>query len=294
MPKGIILKGVGGTYTVFCNGDNYDCKPRGLFRKLGVTPLPGDDVLFDTGKENEGYITEILPRDNVLIRPAVANVDIMVIVVALSSPEPDFLLVDKISTACFIQSIEPVICANKSDGTKDEYMTKIINNYRPTGIKTFFTSALNNTGIDEMVAYFTQKTVVFAGQSGTGKSTLINTIIGKEVMETGKISVKIERGKHTTRHTNFILTKDGAFIADTPGFSNIEPHDIDEKELQYYYPEFDRYMGRCKYQGCIHINEPDCKIKQAVEDGLIGAGRYENYIRIYNRLIENNKQKRGY
>lgn len=294
MPKGIILKGVGGMYTVLSGGETYSCKPRGIFRNIGVTPLPGDDVVFDIIGESQGNISDILPRENSLIRPAVANVDIAVIVLALSSPEPDFYFVDKITATCLIKGIEPVIAANKTDLAKVDYLNTIKENYSPTGIKCFFVSAKEKTGLDEMVSYFDNKTVVFAGQSGTGKSTLLNAIIGQELMETGTISEKIERGKHTTRHTNFILTEGGAMIADTPGFSNVEPGDIEEKDLQYYYPEFEPAIGQCRYQGCIHINEPDCRVKEAVAQGLIGNLRYENYIRIYNRLKELNKIKRGY
>lgn len=294
MPKGIILKGVGGMYTVFCNGETYRCKPRGIFRNIGVTPLPGDDCLFEVGEDGQGNINEILPRENSLIRPAVANVDIAVIVIALSSPQPDFYMVDKIMATCLFKKIEPVLVANKADSAKEDIFKTIQDNYGPTRLACFKVSAKTEEGMVELVRYFENKTVVFAGQSGTGKSTLLNAIVGHELMETGSISEKIERGRHTTRHTNFIHIRGGALIADTPGFSNIEPDEIEEDELQCYYPEFEQFLGKCKFQSCIHINEPQCCVKQAVAKGLIGSLRYENYIKIYNRLIELNKQKRGY
>ncbi|HBN85639.1 MAG TPA: ribosome small subunit-dependent GTPase A [Clostridiales bacterium] len=276
MPKGIILKGVGGMYTVFCNGETYSCKPRGIFRNIGVTPLPGDDCMFDVTESGQGNINEILPRENSLIRPAVANIDIAVIVIALSSPEPDFYMVDKIMATCLFKKIEPVLVANKADLAKEDIISTIKVNYGPTGLECFKVSAKTEEGLENLVQYFANKTVVFAGQSGTGKSTLLNAIVGHELMETGSISEKIERGRHTTRHTNFIHVQGGALIADTPGFSNVEPDEIEEDDLQFYYPEFEPVLGRCKFQSCIHINEPECKVKEAVSEGLIGSLRYEN------------------
>lgn len=294
MPKGIILKGVGGMYTVYCDGKSYNCKPRGIFRNIGVTPLPGDDCIFDIVEDGQGNINEILPRENSLIRPAVANVDIAVIVIALSSPLPDFYMVDKIIATCLFKKIEPVLVANKADTAKGNIWDIVKENYGPTRLACFRVSAKTGEGLQELIEYCDDKTVVFAGQSGTGKSTLLNTILGHELMETGSISEKIERGRHTTRHTNFIHIKSGALIADTPGFSNVEPDEIEEDRLQLYYPEFENLLGGCKFQSCIHINEPQCCVKEAVAKGLIGKMRYENYIRIYNRLKELNKQKRGY
>jgi ribosome small subunit-dependent GTPase A len=175
----------------------------------------------------------------------------------------------------------------------DEMVVEVCKQYLPKTACKFDDPRLR-IYYQDLLEYFDCKTVVFAGQSGTGKSTIINAIVGYELMETGCISEKIERGRHTTRHTNFIHIKSGAFIADTPGFSNVEPEGIDEKELHLYYPEFKPWIGQCKFQTCVHIKEPGCAVKEKVQQGSIGDLRYENYSRMYYRIMELNKQKRGY
>ncbi|MCX7921875.1 MAG: ribosome small subunit-dependent GTPase A [Clostridia bacterium] len=291
MPEGIIIKGIGGFYYVRADGEIYECKARGIFRKEELTPLPGDRVNISIvdliGKV--GSIDEILPRDNHLIRPAVANVNQIAVVVAVKSPQPDFALLDKLLIASETKGIDSFICVNKIDLDENDEYKKITEDYEKANYKVVALSSKNNTGFDQLKDILSNRITVFAGQSGVGKSTILNHVMNAWVMQTGEVSERIERGKHTTRHAELVELDFGGFIVDTPGFSSFELSDIQHNELEIYYPEFEEYINKCRFTGCSHISEPDCSIKEALDNGLIGSGRYGRYVQFYSALKEANK-----
>lgn len=295
MPEGMILKGVGGLYSVKSPQGIYGCRARGLFRKDGITPLPGDRVIFDITDENdsEGYLSEICERKNSLVRPAVANVDLAFIVVSPIDPEPDFLLVDKLLCIYESKDIEPVICINKADLAGKDDIHAISELYERAGYDTVVTDAKSGDGILKMEKMLHNRIVVFSGQSGVGKSTILNKIMGDYRMKTGGLSEKIGRGKHTTRHAEFIEAGDG-YIVDTPGFSSLDPGLLNHRELAFLYREFREYEGKCRFSGCLHINEPDCAVKEAVEKNLVSGDRHSRYVKIYMQAKEAEIKRRGY
>ncbi len=265
-----------------------------MFRKDGLIPLPGDKVLFTVIKEDEdtGFIESIEPRQSQLLRPAVANVDQLAIIIATKSPEPDFVLLDKLLVTAKRENIEPFICINKIDLDTEGNYVKIVESYKKTGYSTIAMSSKIDIGMEDFKKKLSNRITVLAGQSGVGKSTILNKISGWQVMETGNISEKIKRGKHTTRHAElFELSLDnfglhGGFIVDTPGFSSIELVELDPGELQLYYPELNKYLGECKFRSCSHIAEPGCRIKEMVSSGDIDYGRYQRYTQLFNVLKE--------
>lgn len=285
MPKGLIIKGVGGNYTVKSEDQLlYTCKARGVFRNDGIKPLPGDRVEFDIVSDEfkEGLIVNILKRKNELIRPAVANVDHIAIIMAAESPMPDFYLIDKLIVSAFSNNIEPLLCINKIDLRK-EYAQDIFNIYSTAGIKTILLSSKRGVGIDELKQALSNKITVFAGQSGAGKSTTINKIFDDEVMETGQVSARLQRGVHTTRHVELFEINNG-YIMDSPGFSSFDIADIEISELSFYYPEFKEFLNVCKFRECLHINEPACAVKDAVSSGIIDKDRYSRYVTFISEL----------
>ncbi len=291
----MILKGVGGLYIVKSPQGVYGCRARGLFRKDGITPLPGDKVKFDVTdeKDTEGYLSDICERKNSLVRPAVANVDLAFVVVSPIDPEPDFLLVDKLLCIYESKDIEPVLCINKADLADKNSVDSIMELYKKAGYAAVVTNARSGEGITELESMLQNRIVVFSGQSGVGKSTILNKIMGDYRMETGGLSEKIGRGKHTTRHAEFIEAGDG-YIVDTPGFSNLDPGLLDYRELAFLYREFREYDGECRFSGCLHINEPDCAVKEAVEKNLISKDRHSRYVKIYTQAKDAEIKRRGY
>ena len=287
MPCGLIIKGIGGLYDVkMDNNHNYSCKARGIFRKKGITPLPGDYVdisILDEGLK-EGSIDVIHERKSCLLRPAVANVDKIIIIVCAPPPKPDFTLLDKLLIFSEKFEIEPVICVNKSDIDEDDIFNYVNEAYGKAGYNVRSVCALESKGLEGLFEDTKGKIIVFAGQSGVGKSTLLNSIFDKIIMPTGHVSDKIQRGKHTTRHTELIETKNGAYIADTPGFTSFELENMMKEDVKDYYPEFIKREAECKYNGCLHINEPECSVKGAVEKGDIDKARYERYLTFCDML----------
>ena len=286
MPTGIILKGIGGFYYVSAAEAIYECKARGIFRKNDVTPLPGDRVNFSVIDEEKkkGSLDEVLPRFSQLTRPAVVNVNQVVIVIAAKSPVPDFLLLDKLLVTAAKENIKAVICLNKLDLDMDDEGEKISEAYKNAGYDFIRTSTKTRQGLDKLEDKLRSMVTVFAGQSGVGKSTLLNSILKDLIMETGILSLKNDRGKHTTRHAELIPLVCGGYIVDTPGFSSFELENIEQNELQHYYNEFLELAEDCRFSGCSHANEPDCKIKELVSSGTIDAGRYERYIELLGYL----------
>ena len=285
--QGKIIKGIAGFYYVYVEGrGTYECKAKGIFRKDHVKPLVGDDVIVDVLDEEEmlGNIRQILPRQNALIRPAVANVDQALIIFAIVKPNPNFNLLDRFLIRMERQSLPTIICFNKQDIASGQEKETLRRSYETCGYRVLFISALENEGVEQVRELLTGKTTTVAGPSGVGKSSLINRLAPKANMETGDISLKIERGKHTTRHSEIIALGEETYIVDTPGFTSLDISEITKEELGQYYPEFVQYEPYCRFSGCAHINEPSCGIKDAVAEGKISKVRYENYQVLYQEL----------
>ncbi len=288
---GKIVKGVAGDYTVVSeNGKKFVCRAKGIFRKNKISPLIGDNVEFEALNDEEGNIIKILERKNSLIRPACANVDQVMVVFAAASPEPNLNLLDRFLIMMQKQSVSAVLCFNKKDIADNERLRSLAENYEASGMKIVFASILKSEGIEEIRELLKGKTTILAGPSGVGKSSMVNILAPNEIMEVGDLSEKIARGKQTTRHTELVEIGTDTFLCDSPGFSSLYLEDIDYRDLKNFYPEFDEYSGGCRFLTCNHINEPDCAVKAAVQEGKIGASRYENYCLLFNEL----KQKKGY
>ena len=267
-----------------------------MFRKEGIIPLPGDRVEFSVIREDEktGFIESIQPRKTQLIRPAVANIDQLAIIIAAKAPEPDFLLLDKLLVTAAVKGIDPLICINKIDLDADEIYKEVVNSYEKTGYPVVAMSSKSGMGIEDFKEKLRGRVTVLAGQSGVGKSTILNNIAGSWVMKTGDISQKIERGKHTTRHAELFELNFGGYVVDTPGFSSFELSGIAFDKLDSCYREFEEYKTKCRFVGCSHLTEPQCGVKDALSKGEIDFGRYERYAQLYNILkeIDSNKYRK--
>lgn len=291
--QGKIVKGIAGFYYVHVvESGVYECKAKGVFRKDKIKPLVGDNVEIEILSEEEktGNITSILPRFNELIRPAVANIDQALVVFAVTKPSPHFNLLDRFLVMMESKDIPVVLCFNKEDIADEEQVKKLKEIYEKTGYPCVFTSAKEKNGIDEVKALLKGKTTAIAGPSGVGKSSIINILQPQANMETGTISQKIERGKHTTRHSELFPIDEESYIMDTPGFSSLYVNEFEKEELKLYFPEFAPYEGTCKFHGCDHVHEPGCAVKEAVENGEIHIVRYTDYKEMYEEL----KAKRRY
>ena len=290
---GKIVKGIAGFYYVHVvEFGLYECKAKGVFRKEKIKPLVGDNVEIDILDETEkkGNIVEVLERKNELIRPAVANIDQALVVFAVTKPKPHFNLLDRFLIMMESKRIPVILCFNKKDIAKEPEIHHLKEIYESCGYQMIFTSALEKENIEKVKQLLRGKTTAIAGPSGVGKSSLINIFQPDANMETGTISEKIERGKHTTRHSELICIEEDTYIMDTPGFSSLYTKDFEKEELKYYFTEFEPYEGKCKFQGCDHVHEPNCAVKAALEEGKIHHIRYENYLEMYNEL----KEKRRY
>jgi ribosome biogenesis GTPase len=268
------------------DGTIYICGARGIFRKDGISPLTGDYVEIDIlSEENlEGNVVEILPRKNFLIRPSVANVDQIAFVFSIKSPAPDLFLLDKLSVAACRWGIGQILCLNKTDLVKESDYSAIAKAYGAAGFEVVPVSCKTMEGIDRLSALLSGKITVFAGQSGVGKSTILNSLPGEGSAAVGELSARIQRGKHTTRHTEMIPLPGGGYIIDTPGFSIFDPQSVRFDNVKLYFPEFAASANKCRFNECVHINEPDCDVKRRVEAGDIDTGRYERYIKLYDLL----------
>lgn len=290
--QGRIVKGIAGFYYVDTEDGIFECRAKGIFRNQKVKPLVGDLVELEvlSQEEKEGSVISILPRKSELIRPAVANVDQALVIFALVSPKPNFNLLDRFLVLMEKQGIPALICMNKTDLASDEMIAEVRERYRTSGYPLLFVSAAQKEGIEAIREYLRGKTTTVAGPSGVGKSSLINLLQDGVQMQTGAVSEKIERGRHTTRHTELMWVEEDTYILDTPGFSSIELFDIEKEELGGYFPEIAAHAGDCRFRGCAHLAEPDCAVKEAVDNGEISKGRYENYQLLYEDL----KKKTGY
>lgn len=290
--QGKIVKGIAGFYYVHAGDRLYECKAKGVFRKDNKKPLVGDDVELDVLDEEKalGNINRLLPRKSELIRPAVANVDQALVIFSIVKPKPNFNLLDRFLIMMEQQKIPCIICFNKQDIDEDDDGTEYVQIYASCGYRTLTVSAKQGRGTNELKSMLTGKTTTVAGPSGVGKSSIVNCLQSQTVMETGQISTKIERGKHTTRHTELLAAGENTYILDTPGFSSLGLFDLEKEQLAQFYPEFTPFEKYCKFGGCSHINEPVCGIRDAVAEGSISRMRYENYCLLYEEL----KNKRKY
>lgn len=281
--NGIITKISGGFYYVEAADTVYECKARGVFRKLGITPLVGDFVEFTVPDDGYCSLDQIKERKNALVRPALSNLDRLFIVSSVKEPDCNLYLIDKMTAAAFSKGIEPVIIFSKSDLADTSELVEI---YRKVDIKAFSISMEDLESIEEIKALLKDKTSAFCGNSGVGKSTLLNALFPELALETGEISDKLGRGRHTTR-TVELFRKYGGYVADTPGFStlDIERFELIRKdELKFAFPEFDPYFGKCRFNSCNHLCEKGCAVLEAVEEGVIPVSRHQSYLRMYNEV----------
>lgn len=291
MLEGKIVKGIGGFYYVRTDKGLYTCRARGLFRNEDMSPLIGDCVRIRISDEarSEGYVEEIKERKNQLLRPPVSNIDQAIIVFAVKDPKPNLWLLDKFLIEAEEQNIESVICFNKADLLKEEKLDFFKEIYELAGYRVILTSTEKHRGIDELRDVLKGRTSVFAGPSGVGKSTLLNAVQSNLSLETGAISRKTSRGKHTTRHTELMELELGGFVLDTPGFSSLDLSFLTEDNLQDHFREIRSYGCDCKFRGCRHYKEPGCNVKANVELGNIHQSRYDNYILFLKEIMERRK-----
>ena len=286
---GKIIRGIAGFYYVHVvESGIYECKAKGIFRKDNTKPLVGDEVNIEVlcTKDMEGNITQILPRKNALIRPAVANVDQAIVLFAVKNPKPHLNLLDRFLVTMEVCEIPTIICFNKidlDDGKERERLQEI---YEKTDYKVIFTSVKEMKNIEFVKEAVGGKTTVLAGPSGAGKSSLINVLQAGTQMEVGALSKKIARGKHTTRHSELITLGEDGYLLDTPGFSSLFIEDLDKEELKNYFPEFLEAAKQCYFASCNHLKEPQCGVKDAVAEGEISKSRYDNYETLLNNLDE--------
>ncbi|NBJ68450.1 MULTISPECIES: ribosome small subunit-dependent GTPase A [Clostridia] len=285
MAKGRIIKALSGFYYVASNGEIYQCKGRGVFRKKNITPLVGDMVTFDVSGEKEGYILEIHERENELVRPPIANIDQAIIVTSAVEPAFNTTLLDRFLVLVESKLIQPVIFFTKMDIAEQDRVRfeSYQQDYQKIGYDVELLSVKHRDHLSILKRYLKDKITVIAGQSGVGKTTLLNAIDPTLALKTGEISTSLGRGRHTTRHVE-LLPMFGGLVADTPGFSSLEFQDLTVSELTDCFPEIKQRTANCKFRGCTHIKEPKCAIKQAVENGEIADYRYEHYVRFYEEI----------
>lgn len=283
---GKIIKGIAGFYYVHTEAGVFECKAKGVFRKEKRKPLVGDNVEIEIIDEEKllGNIIEIFPRSNSLIRPASANIDQALVIFSIIKPDPNYNLLDRFLITMEKQQIPTVICFNKKDIASPEEQEELRMAYCNSGCEILFVSGKENQGLARLRDVLRGKTTVVAGPSGVGKSTIVNAITPEANMQTGEISRKIERGKHTTRHAELFAVEKDTYIMDTPGFTSLSVDEMEKEELKEYYPEFAEYEPFCKFGGCVHISEPVCGVKDALEEGKISQIRYQNYKLIYEEL----------
>ncbi|KXG43715.1 ribosome small subunit-dependent GTPase A [Tepidibacillus decaturensis] len=294
MPEGQIVKALSSFYYVESEGKTFACKARGVFKLRQQSPLVGDYVSFDQVNEDEGFITEIKIRKNQLIRPPISNVDQAILVFSAKEPDVSTLLLDKFIVHVEKAEIKPIICITKLDLldlAEENKLQNLLQTYEQMGYSILKTSSKNGKGIEELNEMLKNKISVFAGQSGVGKSSLLNAILPDLQLETSNISFKLGRGKHTTRVVQLIHLSEGGMVADTPGFSQLDFHGIESEELNQFFKEIHQFSDQCRYRGCLHLNEPGCAVKEAVNEQLIDRDRYEHYISFLKEIKEKEENK---
>jgi len=288
MPEGRIVKALSGFYYV-ADGDRVlSCRARGLFKKKGakITPLVGDWVVYEPISEQEGYVMEVGERTSELVRPPIANVDQAILVFSLHKPAFSSLLLDKFLVHTERAGIDSVVVLSKADQAEEEKIAQIVRQYEAIGYTVIPTSVVENRGIDEVREILRGRISVFAGQSGVGKSSLINCLFPGVRLQTGDVSEKLGRGKHTTRHVELIPVEGGGYVADTPGFSSLEFGNMSELDLAESFRDFAALSSACKFRGCLHVSEPSCAVREALEQGELSRERYEHYKQFREELKE--------
>jgi ribosome biogenesis GTPase / thiamine phosphate phosphatase len=303
MPRGLIIKALSGYYYVMPEegGAPVQCRARGVFKKRNITPLVGDSVIFEHSENGEGTVMEVLPRSSELIRPTVANIEQAILVFSLIEPDLNLQLLDKFLVHIEQAGLEAVICFTKKDllvrqsvsssGPSDSDITNIKAIYERMGYPVLVTSSLTGEGLEQVQAYLTGKMSVVAGQSGVGKSSLLNSLVPGLSLETNEISMKLGRGKHTTRHVELIQLENGGLVADTPGFSQLDFLNLEPEELGACFREIYSLSDRCKFRGCLHLQEPGCQVRSSVDAGDVAGFRYEHYVSF---MTEMKDKKRRY
>jgi ribosome biogenesis GTPase len=286
--KGIIVKGIAGFYYVKAEGKIYQCRARGIFKKDGITPYVGDEVVIEKIDNDEAVVNEILPRKNSFIRPPIANVDCFVIVVAAARPDPNPDIIDKFLVMAEKNHTDIILCINKIDLVTDAKRKEIEEIYQDI-YPLVCVCGKTGQGLSELAGMMKNRKCALAGPSGAGKSTLLNRLQSNFTVETGDISEKTKRGKHTTRHVELFETDFGALLFDTPGFTSFDVLEAEEDELHYLYPEMCPLIGGCRYDNCRHLKEPDCCIREAVKQGKIHKSRYQSYVSQLKEIQEKRK-----
>ncbi|GAA0135752.1 ribosome small subunit-dependent GTPase A [Paenibacillus sp. YSY-4.3] len=301
MPEGLIVKALSGYYYVkplaSAEENVLQCRGRGIFKKKGVTPLVGDRVLYSPTENGEGTVDEILPRDTELIRPPIANASHAVLLFSVKEPDLNLQLLDKFLVHIEHAGLRPLICLTKEDllnekGTEqDRDLTRQVGElYEKVGYEVIVTSSLTGAGTDEVKSRLADHISVFAGQSGVGKSSLLNAMLPGLALETSEISLKLGRGRHTTRHVELIELANGGYVADTPGFSQLDFLELGVEELSSCFIEFSEYAEQCKFRGCSHLHEPGCRVREAVEEGEIISSRYKHYVQFHGEMKDKKRR----
>lgn len=292
MIEGIIIKGIAGFYYVATSKGIFECKACGKFRNVNISPIVGDRVTVQIIDEIKltGSVKTILPRKNELIRPKVSNIDQAVIVFSATKPEPNMDILDRFILLIEQQNIDIIICINKIDIDDQNVFQGIKRIYYNAGYKIIASSSKTGQGLDELKKCLKDKISVFAGPSGVGKSSILNELDTKFELKTGELSLKIERGKHTTRHAELMELEQGGYIVDSPGFTSLYNSTIEQEDLQHYFKEFELFIGKCKFKGCSHTHEPGCAVIEQLNKN-ISPERYERYKIIYNELEEQRRNK---
>lgn len=283
--SGKIMKALSGFYYVQTDTCMIECKARGRFRKEGITPLVGDLVEI-TKERGKGMIEKILPRKNCFVRPAVSNLDLLVLLVSEAIPVTDPFLIDRITAIAGDQNVPVLICVNKNDLAPGTNLAEI---YQKAGYDVVMTSAHTGEGIEQLRSLIQGKTVAFSGNSGVGKSSILNCLNQSLGIETGEVSEKLGRGRHTTRHIELFPLDETTYVADTPGFSSFDTEQMEiilKENLQYAFPDFAPYLGQCQFHDCAHLKEPGCRVTLAVKNHEIQQSRYDSYVRLYEKAKE--------
>ena len=277
--EGLIIKGIGGFYYVKTEEGLIEAKGRGIFKKDGTTLCVGDLVEVDiiSPEDKKGVINRIMPRKNCFIRPPIANIDVFAVVFAAKAPAPNFHVIDRFLVNAERHNVDPVICINKMDLVSSKELEELMAVY-DGAYKVIQMSTKTGEGVEDLLTLIKDKKTALAGPSGVGKSSILNMLHPEANMETGDVSRKTMRGKHTTRHVEIFEIEQGGMIFDTPGFTSFEIGDMEPSELKHFYPEFERLDGRCRYDDCNHLKEPDCAVKAAVKSGKINHRRYQSYV----------------